>query len=334
MEEQQVVDTQPGTEIGNGGAETTPQEPSQQSVLSKDAAPEVNVTETPEVPQYTPNFKFKYTGGLDPVTQKPLQQEKEFDDFLRASIKDAESEKKVRELYEKAYGLDFVKPNYEDYKKKYPELEQKYSQLDGTVNEILDLRDRGIKGDDAALEACLEQMRIPEEAIAKWMLAKIKKMELPPEQQQVYNQFEETRKRNLVLERQFQELEGRTQSQAVHARTVELETGLQKPEVSSFVRAFDNARKEPGAFRKEVQERGLYEWKVNGKDISAEEAISLVMSRYQGLVTPQAAVNAPEVSNEPLPVIPRVKGKAVSATGKQVRSIEDIKKKYSEIAGS
>lgn len=309
----EVSSTENGTEITNAGQET-PKTVDVSAEVTKSAEKEVAA---PEAQAYTPNYKFKVH-----------DEEKEFDEFVRGSIKDVDTEKKTRELYEKAYGLDFVKPKYEDLKKKYPEVEQNYQQLNNTVNEILDLRDKD-------LGSFFEALKLPEEKVAQWMLDKIKKMELPPEQRQVYDQYEETRRRNLTLEKQFQQLEQRTQAQEVHARTLELDSSLQRPEVSSFVKAFDETRKQPGSFREEVRERGLYEWKVNGKDLSVAEAIAAVMSRYTGMVNPteMGAVAAQPGLEKPLPVIPRMSGKAVSATGKQVRSIADLKKRSEELAG-
>lgn len=304
-----------GTEITNPGTAGTTPTKSPEAANSSVSLPAEG--EQVEVPSYTPNYKFKVH-----------DQEKEFDEFLRSSIKDQETEKKARELYEKAYGLDFVKPKYEDLKKKYPELETQYKQLDSTVSEILDHRDKG------DLDSVFNAMRISEEQVAKWMLEKIKKMELPPDQRQVYDQFEETKRQNHLLQKQFQELNGQTQEQAARARTYELESNLQRPDVSSFASAFDAARKTPGAFKEEVRKCGIYEWKVNNVDITAADAIQRVMSGYQGMIVPGATGTTTEpVAKEPLPVIPRLQGKAVSATSKQVRSIADLKKKAAELAG-
>lgn len=292
-----------GTEIGN--AESS----------GKEVAVDASSTEAPALPTYTPNYKFRATSE-----DEKKGEEREFDEFVRSAIKDADTEKKARELYEKAYGLDFIKPKYEDLKKKYPEMEGQYSKLNGTVNEILDLKDKD-------LGAFFEAVRLPEDKVAQWMLEKIKKLDLPPEQRQVYDQLEETRRQNMAMEKQFQMLETQHKQQAVQARTLELETVLQRPDINSFAQAFDTARKTPGSFKEEVKKCGHDEFKVNGRDLSAEEATSIVMSRYNGLFSPQASVESPSVSVEqPLPVIPRLNGKAVSATGKKPRSIDDLKK--------
>lgn len=323
-EAQEVQSSATGTEISGGVATESTITPAEASKAAETVAGSQETA--PEVPQYTPNFKFAYSAKKEGATS-PERIEREFDDFVKSGIKDSESEKKARELYEKAYGLDLMKPNYEDLKKKYPELENNYRRLDSEVTEILDIGQKD-------LGMFFERLKIPEERVAQWMLERIRKMELPPEQKAMYDNFEETKRQNLLLQKQFQELNGLTQQQAVQARTLELESSLQNPEVSSFAAAFDAARKQHGAFRNEIREYGLAEWKINGNDISAAEATQRVMSRYSGMLTPPAiGADTTTAAEKPLPVIPRMQGKSVSSIGKQVRSIDDLKKKYTEVAG-
>ena len=321
---QQEVSTEvvsPSPEVSQEVVAPSPESPSQPPGEGQEKV----VPETQsQAPVYTPNYKFKVT------TADEQKQEKEFDEFIRGVIKDQETEKKVRELYEKANGLDFYKANSENKLKKLSEFETQYKTLDSQVSEILDYKDKG------DLDTFFKSVNLSEEAVAKWMLEKINRLNLPPEQQQIYNQYEETRRRNQILEKQFQELNGTSQAQAVQARTLELESGLQRPEVSSFAQSFDAAARRPGAFKDAVRERGIYEWKVNNKDLSAQEAIQAVMSQFQGFVSPQAAAqqnNSENVIKEPLPVIPQVKGRSISPTGKQVRSIADLKKRAADISG-
>jgi hypothetical protein len=69
-------------------------------------------------PVYTPNTKFKV-----------MDKEHEFDAWLAPHIKDAETEKKAKELYEKAYGLDYVKPKYEASQKELEQYKTTYNSL-------------------------------------------------------------------------------------------------------------------------------------------------------------------------------------------------------------
>ncbi len=314
MEETTQEVSQPSQSAPESAPQSQP--PSQEATPQQGEQKESGTQETSS--QYTPNFKYKVNG-----------QDKEFDEFIRPTVKNKETEEKIRKLYADAYGLEAVKPKYEELQKKYPEVETQFNQLNNIVTEVVQDRDRG------DLDSVFEKLRIPEEKVAQWMLKKIEKMNLPKEQQEIYNQFEQTRRENLELKKQYEQLNGMTQNQAVQARTFELEQVLHRPDVSSFAAAFDAARKQPGAFKDEIRNCGLFEWKVNGKDISASDAAQMAMSRYQGMVSPTASgQTAPTpVAQDALPVIPQVKGKAISATGKQVRSIEDLRKKAQELAG-
>lgn len=271
-------------------------------------------TEAPvvgEAPAYVPNLKFKVH-----------EEEKEFDEFLKPAIKDAETEKKIRELYEKAYGLDAIKPKHEELKTKYPEMEQKYNELQSTIKEVMTLRDKD-------LDSFFEQLGLKEDQIAKWMLQKLEKLNLPPEQRQVYDQYEETRRRNYALEKQIQDIEARTQAQAVQARTLELETVLQRPEVAAIAKSYDSARKQTGAFRELVIREANAEFRTSGRDLTAMEAAKAAMDLLGEAYTSKAnevSSPAPVTTEKPLPVLPRVTGKSVSPTNKQPRSIDDLKK--------
>src|SRR5688500_2643210 len=83
----------------------TPSTESESSVANDPAAepaatpaPVAADTAQPAAPAYTPDFKVKIKG-----------KEFEIDEMFRGLIKDADSEKKVKEFFEKAYGIDFVK---------------------------------------------------------------------------------------------------------------------------------------------------------------------------------------------------------------------------------
>lgn len=289
--------------------EKAPEAPAVEVSKAADGTPQA---QAPAVPQYQPNFKFKV-----------MDEEKEMDEFLRSAIKDADTEKKARELYEKAYGLDYVKPKYEDLKKKYPELETKYNTFYGQVNDIIGLRDKDFWG-------FCDAVGLTKEQVAQKVLEEVKKLELPEDQRRMYDEFDKTRREKLQLEKQIQEEQRRSQEHAVQARTHELDTVLQRPEITAYAKAYDTARKKSGAFREAVIRHGIAEWNVNQRDIPSEQAVHEMMSVlgdvYRGTATPPAQPTLPNADDKPLPVIPRMSGKAVSPTGKAPRSIEDLKK--------
>jgi hypothetical protein len=270
-------------------------------------------------PAFTPNYKFKV-----------MDEEKEIDEFVRGVIKDADTEKKVRELYEKAYGLDYVKPKYEELKKKLPETESKYTDLYSKVENLVQLRDKDFWG-------FVQQVGLTKEQVAKHVLEEVKRLELPEDQKRMYDEFEQTRRREIELERQLQFEQARSQEMAVQERTFQLDTILNKPEIAAYAKAYDTAQKQTGAFKDLVVERGITAWHTQKKDITPEQAVQEVMARlgehYRGSAA--ASTAQPQVvqasEEKPLPVIPRVSGKAVSPTGKAPRSIDDLKRMAAEL---
>lgn len=303
-----------GTEVGNGAAvsETPVVETKSEAVVevTKDAEPPK--AEAP--PVYQPNFKFKV-----------MDEEKEVDEFLRSAIKDAETEKKVRELYEKAYGLDHVKPKYEETKKKYQETEGKYQELYSWVEDTVSMREKDFWG-------FMERVGLTKEQVAKHVLEEVKRLELPEDQKRIYDELDKTRREKLFLEKQYQEEQSRSEQRAVQARTHELDTTLQRPEIAAYAKAYDAARKQPGAFRERVIRHGIAEWHVSKRDVTPEQAVMETMSflgdSYKSVASQPPQV--PSAEDKPLPVIPKVSGKSVSPTGKAPRSIEDLKKLAAE----
>lgn len=304
---EEVVQSQ-GTEIQS----PTPQPPpaaeaaTTEVTVSKSMEPEL----TPEAPAYTPNLKYKVN-----------MEEREFDQWLHPVIKDADTEKKLRKLYEDAYGLEYVKPKYEAAQSRAKEYEQKYNDFHTQVSEIVGLRDKDFWG-------FMDALGLDKEKVAKHVLEEVKKLELPEDQKRIYDELEKTRRSNFQLEKQFQEEQARSQQASVQARTHELDTILTRPEISAYAKSYDTARKKSGAFKEAVVRYGISEWNVNQKDLGAEQAVFDTMSMlgeyYRGQQNPQVTQQSSD--DKPLPVIPRVSGKAVSPTGKSPRSLEDLKK--------
>lgn len=298
------------------------------------AAPEVKLNEgaiaTPAAPAaYAPNLKFKV-----------LDKEHEIDPLFAGVIKDADTEKKVRELFEKAYGLDSVKADRQSLKQKiethYAPLEQTHQN---TVKALAQF-DKMIEQKD--YDNFFGTLQIPEEEILKWAVKKAQLMSLTPEERQAYNESVQQRNRLYSLEQQVADSQEAQFQIAVQTRTAQLDQELSKPEILNVIDAYDGRVGTPGAFKAEVIKRGqLYAYQ--GKDISVEEAVREVIGlmgvNAQAPVAPQqvqqpvnnsagngqgTAPQAQAPSQKP-PVIPNVGGQGTSPAKKVVRSLDDIR---------
>lgn len=285
----------------------------------------------PQALAYTPNFRFKFTDSSKDETH-----EREFDDFVKGVIKDADTEKKVRELYEKAYGLDYVKPKLAQTREQYKAVQQEYQELQQGLQELSGFMQRG------DLDSFFSAIRVPQEKIFQYVLDKLNYQGLSPEQKKAYDESRELQSRAYLQEKRLAEMEASLQQQAVQARTLELESALGNSEVRSIAEQYDARVGRPGAFREEVIRRGQMAYFSTGADIPVSQAIQETLSTVGRLISPQAMAQqgqqtgmsgtAPAQTTQP--VIPNVGGgKNVSAVAKQVRSLSDVESIYQEKFG-
>lgn len=284
-------------------------------------------------PAYTPNYKFKFTDSAKDETH-----EREFDEFLRGVIKDADSEKKVRELYEKAYGLDYVKPKLAQTREQYKAVQQEYQELQEGIRELSGFVQRG------DLDSFFSALKLPQEKIFQFVLDKLNYQGLSPDQKRAYDESRDLQSRAYLQEKRLAEMESALQQQAVQARTLELESALGNSEVRSIAEQYDARVGKPGAFREEVIRRGQMAFYTTGTDIPVGQAIQETLNTVGRLVTPgmtqqgqfqgqhSAGLTGAQQGNPP--VIPNMGGgKNVSAVAKQVRSLSDVESIYQEKFG-
>lgn len=275
-----------------------------------------------ETPEYTPNLKFKV-----------MDKEHEFASYLKDVIKDEKTEKEVRELYEKAYGLDIVKPKYQETRKELLDLRQEHH---GVMEGINDLRLRYQRGD---LDGFFDKLNIPHERVLQWAVEKAQYSQLPPEQKAQWDRNRQTQKQAWESEDSRRQTESSYGDQLSQVTGELLELSLERDEVKRFAANYDAKVGKPGAFREAVMEVGGSAWD-RGHKLTPMQAIREVMNHYgkflptenpspQGQGAPKGGQGqtppAGGQRKEP-PVIPNVSGKTSSPTASGPKSIEDLKK--------
>ncbi len=291
---------------------------------------ETTETETPATPAYVPNYKLKV-----------YDQETELNDpFLKDLIKDADSEKKVKEIAQKYLGFDTVK-------EKNQKVTEEYKNYQASSQPILQVYNQYSKLASAGdLDGIFQLLKIPEQEIFKYAVQKAEEAQMSPDQRMYLQQQRQTFRNNQSLEEQNQSLQTQHEQQRSELRTMELNFVMARPDVHSTAQAYDTRMGQPGAFRQLVREKGLaHHMSTKGKeDLSADQAVMEVMKYIGVLVTPQQAQAsaqqgmAPNVAlipqhNAP-PIIPNVTGRGTSPVRKQVRSIADLKKRRDELGSS
>lgn len=272
---------------------------------------------------FTPNLKFK-------VKDK----EHEIPSYMKDVIKDAKTEKEVKEIFEKAYGLEGIKEQREGLKK---ERDQYFGQVNELVRDINLVKADYQRGD---MDSMFAKLNIPVEKVLQYALQKAQYLELPPEQREQIDRQRSLELQTRQLDSQNQSLTANLQQQLVQAKSDAFNATMSRPEVTSVEQAFDTQAGRQGAFRQLVQSHGELTWqKSNGKvDLTPQQAIEQVIAMYglkAGSAAPAAAVTAASVvppaatpaSTKPAStIIPNIQGKSTSPLKSKPRSIEDIQK--------
>lgn len=280
-----------------------------------------------EPPAYTPNLKFKV-----------YDKEHEFDEFVRGVIDSEDKEKRVRELYEKAYGLDMVKPKYKELRDRYQTVNTEFQEL---VGDIQRLKGHYQKGD---FDTFFKTLGIPEEKVLNWLVQKVQYQQLPPEERAQLDAQRAAEQRAMAAEQQLAQYQEMTSQQQSQAKAHMLQLALERPEIKQFAQAFDamglkDRTGQPLSFVDEVINRGELAWYTRQQDLTPEEAIREVMQLYAHVTQSAQPALAAQVggSQAPAPqqkpqVIPKVGGRTGSPTPAKPKSIEDLKKIYAEMS--
>ena len=273
-------------------------------------------TATPEQPAWTPNYEFT-------VKDKKHQ----IDELFKPLIKTKDVETKLKEIYEKAYGLDEVKSSRESFKEKATQFEQKNQLIEQNLKVLSDVARK------QDFNTFFEVLNIPKEQILNYAIQELKFQQLPADQQaaieaqrQREQAFESTQNQNQTLQQQMQTM-------MVQQARQEINFEISKPEIQNAVQAFDTHFGKPGSFMSEVIKRGQYYEAVHKTSPPAEQLVKEVMqfvgmmpSGPQAQSTLQAIPSPGVVSNQPKPVIPAFNGSvAKSPVRKAPSSLQDLR---------
>jgi len=308
----QEIQTQEGTqEESSGAGEQTGGEESS-SVETDDSANE-----------YSPNYKFKV-----------MDAEHEFDEWVRQSIKDVGTEKKARELYEKAYGLDHLKPKHE-------KLKADHSNLNDTwTNVKTDLEKVGHFLKEKDLGAFFNSFQLTDEDVLKYALDRVSYYELPPEKRQQLDMQNQKNLELYSLRQKVAQLEGWRNQTSTNQLDQQLTQVTNSPNYTSIAQQFEARVGQPGAFKKAVAQHALMQFQMTGKDLEPHEAVDSFIKIFGMAQTSsqgngqQMTGKSPVHTSERAATFPKISGNGTSVVKKKYTSIDAIKKRYNELANS
>ncbi|MNJ94802.1 hypothetical protein D3C87_125050 [compost metagenome] len=322
------MDTTQGTEFTPSatGAESTASTETQTAEVTSQSTPAAEGLNTdPAAPVYTPNYKFKV-----------MDKDHEIPESFRGIIKDATTEKQVRELYEKAYGLEHVKTDrdaarnqFKEYRTQADPIVHTYQTAASSYNRAMQAMETGnMKGAITHLQDAFGALKVPDKVLKQYVYGLLEMEDLPPAQKEDYNRSRELERQAYTQQQQLEQYQSQLQTLSVQHRSAELNQALSKPDVAAFVQSFDQRNGE-GSFYNEVVMRGQYYANARGEDRSADAIVTELLTRF-GHQAPQAQVqtHTPASAHTPPPVIPAIRGGSggPSVVTKKVNSVAGLKK--------
>lgn len=285
--------------------------------------PAAGAQNPPEAGAFTPNFKLR-------IMDEPT--EREIPELLRPLMKDEASAKAVKEIMEKAYGLEYVKPKLEETRVKLGQETGKNQQIMGQIGHAQKLFQAG------DIDGWLKMLSVPEERILQWVADKLEYSKLPAEQKAILDARKQAESRALQAEQQVGHYQQQHEQILTQQVQMALDSTLARAEVDAVAKAYDARMGKPGAFKAEVNRRGDYIWRTENKVAPPEQLVQELMS-ILGPVAPPAAVSpqapvapaAPAVPAAKTPVIPNISGRSTSALPTSVKSIADLRAKHKEL---
>ena len=283
---------------------------------------------TPETPSFTADFKFKVGGKDFEIPEK-----------FRGLITDEATQKEVKEIFEKAYGLDYAKSYHEQTKEKLKTYESEVIPAFKEQNTIINELAGYIQKKD--FDSYFERLGIPEKEIQEWMLMKLN---LTPEQKALYNHNRELQKQLYQRETENQTLTqsadaAKREAQQEQERQIlnQLDFTLGKSEYKDAVQAYES-KHGAGSFKNKVIQYAAYVEATEKKSPSIEEAVKGVMEFIPSpVIANQVAPNAQVggvVIPKDKPVLPQVAAKAQSPAVKQITSIKELRAKAANYGAS
>lgn len=285
-----------------------------------------NASQEPPKPVFQPNWKYKAFG-----------KEKEIEEMWRPLIKDADSEKKVKDIFTRADAFDDLKARFDGTSREHQELMSEYNALDRDVKKVMTFRNNG------DLDNFFKALRIPKQDVFAWVKKELDLSEQSPEAARLAEMQANERQKLYEMSQENEMLQQRYQTQAVQARTMQLDMVLSRSDVSSVASRYDETQGRIGAFRDLVIEEARNHYYATGgdnggRDLSAEEATQMVMQKFGKLLEqrPQAAqgaiqAGAPQPQAQAKPVIPVVNGRGTSPVKKMPKSLDDLRALYKEM---
>lgn len=255
--------------------------PEQQGRSEADPAAVVTPEPSAQVAAFVPKTKVTAWG-------KEHEIPKEFQTLM----KDAESEKAVREIFEKSLGVEGYKEKLQARDTEFTQVKSQFDGMSNQVRQAADLYQKATQpgGDIHKMGDFFKKLNVDENAVMAYAIEKAKLAQLPAEQRQMVEarlSAERAREDALMQTTSATQVAQEAQRNAINT---EFSMYMENPQVKNFEAELDGKLGKPGFFKQAVVDAGQRAYALEGKTLSVVDAMKAVIQGY-GL-TGQAASQA------------------------------------------
>lgn len=312
--------------------QSSPSAPSPSPSAPSAPPPKPDPNSSPEEQAAAAAAQAEYKANL---TYEVSKQKKQFDEVFKEVIKNEAQEKKLRELYEKADGLEIVKQSRDTFKQRFEEYQKQWQPVEQdlkTVGKYLQAND---------FDNFFKMFQIPEQKVVDWMAQKIQYNQMSPEERARVDALKEARGQNYKKADEVENLRQTLEQQEVQHLSFQLDMLRETQKYADAASAFDERLGKPGSFEEKLFQMGeLLSLRNGGKTVPPKQVFDMMVKEY-GLegaaATPAPPPQAKTVVATPpveKPTVTQIKGsKTATPVKRQFRSIEDLNNYQKELAG-
>lgn len=294
--------------------------------------PNPDPNSSPEAQAAAAQLQAEYKANL---TYEVSKQKKQFDEVFKDVVKSEAQEKKLRELYEKADGLDIVKQSRDTFKQRFEEHQQQWEPVKKdlqTVGKYLQAGD---------FDNFFKMFQVSEQKVVDWVAQKIQYNQMSPEERARVDNLRQVRGENYKKEDEVANLRQTLEQQEVQHLTFQLDMLRETQKYADAAAAFDERLGKPGSFEQKLFDFGeLLSQRNGGKTVPPKQVFEAMIKEY-GLegqaATPAAPPQARTVVTTPpveKPTVTQLKSsKTATPVKQQFRSIKELEDHQKQLSG-
>lgn len=327
-------------QVSSSETPATPAAPSPQSPAPAAPSAPAPVAEPPSPdPASSPSEQIaaaaaqaEYKANL---TYEVSKQKKQFDEVFKEVIKNEAQEKKLRELYEKADGLEIVKQSRDSFKKRFDEHQQQWEP----VQKDLQTLGKFMQAND--FDSVFGMLKIDQQKVVDWVAQKIQYNQMSPEERARVDNLRQARGENYKKADEVETLRSSLEQQEVQHLSFQLDVLKETQKYADASAAFDERLGKPGSFEEKLFAMGEFLTLRNGgRTVPPKQVFDYLIKEY-GLEGQAASPAAPPqertvVTTPPVekPTVTQIRGsKTATPVGRKFRSIEELKQYQQELSG-